>query len=141
MPLIIIVASQLLSAGSFAVAVVISATAWAWGSRILRAQTMSLRGRDFVEAARANGESMVRIIALEITPNLTAIIVSSFIGTVTFSILSEITLAFIGVTSISDWNWGMILFWAQSDQALAQGAWWLFLPAGHASPWSERLCP
>ncbi len=88
LPLIIIVASQLPSAGSFAVAVVISATAWAWGSRILRAQTLSLRRRDFVEAARANGESMLRIIALEITPNLTAIIVSSFIGTVTFSILS-----------------------------------------------------
>jgi len=130
LPLIIIVASQLPSAGSFAVAVVISATAWAWGSRILRAQTLSLRRRDFVEASRANGESMLRIIALEITPNLTAIIVSSFIGTVTFSILSEITLAFIGVTSISDWNWGTILFWAQSDQALAQGAWWWFIPAG-----------
>jgi len=130
LPLIIIVASQIPSAGSFAVAVVISATAWAWGSRILRAQTLSLRRRDFVEAARANGESMVRIIAFEITPNLTAIIVSSFIGTVTFSILSEITLAFIGVTSISDWNWGTILFWAQSDQALAQGAWWWFIPAG-----------
>ena len=130
LPLIIIVASQIPSAGSLAVAVVISATSWAWGSRILRAQTLSLRQRDFVEAARANGESMARIIAFEITPNLTAIIVSSFIGTVTFSILSEITLAFIGVTSISNWNWGTILFWAQSDQALAQGAWWWFVPAG-----------
>ena len=130
LPLIIIVASQIPSAGAVAVAVVISITSWAWGSRILRAQTLSLRRRDFVEAARANGESMVRIIASEITPNLTAIIVSSFIGTVTFSILSETTLAFIGVTSISDWNWGTILFWAQSDQALAQGAWWWFVPAG-----------
>ena len=130
LPLIIIVASQIPSAGSVAVAAVISVTSWAWGSRILRAQTMSLRRRDFVEAARANGESMLRIIAFEITPNLTAIIVSSFIGTVTFSILSEITLAFIGITSISDWNWGTILFWAQSDQALAQGAWWWFVPAG-----------
>lgn len=130
LPLIIIVASQIPSAGAIAVAVVISLTSWAWGSRILRAQTLSLRRRDFVEAARANGESMVRIIASEITPNLTAIIVSSFIGTVTFSILSEITLAFIGVTSISDWNWGTILFWAQSDQALAQGAWWWFVPTG-----------
>ena len=130
LPLIIIVASQVPSAGSIAVAAVISITSWAWGSRILRAQTMSLRRRDFVEAARANGESLFRIVAFEITPNLTAIIVSSFIGTVTFSILSEITLAFIGVTSISDWNWGTILFWAQSDQALAQGAWWWFVPAG-----------
>src|SRR5258706_7762555 len=46
--------------------------------------------------------------------------------------MSEITLAFIGISSISAWNWGTILFWAQSQQALAQGAWWWFVPAGLA---------
>ena len=46
--------------------------------------------------------------------------------------MSEITLAFIGISSISEWNWGTILFWAQSQQALAQGAWWWFVPAGLA---------
>ena len=130
LPLIIIIAGQLPSSGEITVAFVISITAWAWGSRILRAQTLSLRRRDFVEAARANGESLWRIVMYEILPNLTAIIASSFVGTVTFAILSEITLAFIGVTSISDWNWGTILFWAQSNQALARGAWWWFVPAG-----------
>ncbi|WP_242448439.1 ABC transporter permease [Cellulomonas sp. WB94] len=130
LPLIIIIAGQLPSSGELTVAFVISITGWAWGSRILRAQTLSLRRRDFVEAARANGESLWRIVMFEILPNLTAIIASSFVGTVTFAILSEITLAFIGVTSISDWNWGTILFWAQSNQALARGAWWWFVPAG-----------
>lgn len=130
LPLIIIIAGQLPSSGEITVAFVISITAWAWGSRILRAQTLSLRRRDFVEAARANGESLWRIVMYEILPNLTAIIASSFVGTVTFAILSEITLAFIGVTSISAWNWGTILFWAQSNQALARGAWWWFVPAG-----------
>ena len=130
LPLIIIVAGQLPDAGGLTVAVVISATGWAWGSRVLRAQTLSLRRRDFVEAARANGENLWRLIVCEILPNLTAVIAASFVGTVIFAILSEITLAFIGVTSISDWNWGTILFWAQSNQALAQGAWWWFVPAG-----------
>ncbi|NMM17374.1 MAG: ABC transporter permease [Cellulomonas sp.] len=130
LPLIIIIAGQLPSSGELTVAFVISITGWAWGSRILRAQTLSLRRRDFVEAARANGESLWRIVIFEILPNLTAIIASSFVGTVTFAILSEITLAFIGVTSISNWNWGTILFWAQSNQALARGAWWWFVPAG-----------
>ena len=46
--------------------------------------------------------------------------------------MSEITLAFIGISSVSEWNWGEILFWAQSQQALAQGAWWWFVPAGLA---------
>ncbi|GAB1693211.1 ABC transporter permease [Krasilnikovia sp. M28-CT-15] len=132
LPLIIIVASTLNNAGSTIVALVIGFTSWAWGARVLRAQTLSLRRRDYVEAARATGEKTWRIILFEILPNLTAIIASSFVGTVIFAVTSEITLAFIGVGSISNWNWGEILFWAQSQQALAQGAWWWFVPAGLA---------
>jgi len=130
LPLVIIIAGQLPDGGPVAIALIIAITGWAWGSRILRAQTLSLRRRDFVEAARANGESLWRIIGFEILPNLTAIIASSFVGTVIFATLSQIALAFIGVTSISEWNWGTILFWAQSNQALARGAWWWFVPAG-----------
>ncbi|QAY72711.1 ABC transporter permease [Agromyces protaetiae] len=130
LPLIIIIAGQLPSAGGLTVAVVIAVTGWAWGARVLRAQTLSLRKRDFIEAARANGERTWRIITAEILPNLTAIIASGFVGTVTFAVLSLITLAFIGIGSGSDWNWGTVLFWAQSQLALQRGAWWWFIPAG-----------
>jgi peptide/nickel transport system permease protein len=132
LPLIIIVGSALPTGGDYVVAVIIGFTSWAWGARILRAQTLSLRRRDYVEAARATGESTWRIILFEILPNLSAIIASGFVGTVIFAVMSEITLAFVGVNSFSDWNWGTILFWAQSQQALAQGAWWWFVPAGLA---------
>jgi peptide/nickel transport system permease protein len=131
LPLIIIVSSSI-NAGSMIVALVIGLTSWAWGARVLRAQTLSLRRRDYIEAARASGETTWRIIIFEILPNLTAIIASSFVGTVIFAVTSEITLAFIGIGGISNWNWGEILFWAQSEQALAQGAWWWFVPAGLA---------
>ncbi|MFF0394932.1 ABC transporter permease [Streptomyces sp. NPDC005248] len=130
LPLIIIIASLVSDAGDLLIASVIALTSWAWGARVLRAQTMSLRRRDYVEAARATGESTWRIILFEVLPNLTAVIASGFVGTVIFAILSEITLAFIGVADISNWNWGTVLFWAQSNQALAQGAWWWFVPAG-----------
>ncbi|WP_395245071.1 ABC transporter permease [Agromyces sp. MMS24-K17] len=130
LPLIIIIAGQLPSVGGLTVAVVIAVTGWAWGARVLRAQTLSLRRRDFVEAARASGERSWRIITAEIMPNLTAIIASGFVGTVTFAVLSLITLAFIGIGSGGDWNWGTILFWAQSQLALQRGAWWWFIPAG-----------
>jgi peptide/nickel transport system permease protein len=99
---------------------------------VLRAQTLSLRRRDYIEASRATGEKTWRIILFEILPNLTAIIASGFVGTVIFAVTSEITLAFIGIGSDTGWNWGTILFWAQSQQALAQGAWWWFVPAGLA---------
>ncbi|HEV7962218.1 MAG TPA: ABC transporter permease [Actinoplanes sp.] len=131
LPLIIIVASTV-NAGSLIVALVIGFTSWSWGARVLRAQTLSLRRRDYVEAARATGEKTWRLIFFEILPNLTAIIASGFVGTVIFAVGAEITLAFIGIGGISNWNWGEILFWAQSQQALAQGAWWWFIPAGLA---------
>ncbi|MFB8349266.1 ABC transporter permease [Streptomyces niveus] len=130
LPLIIIIASFVSDAGDLLIAAVIAFTSWAWGARVLRAQTLSLRKRDYVEAARATGEPTWRIICFEIMPNLTAVIASGFVGTVIFAVLLEITLAFIGVADISNWNWGTVLFWAQSNQALAQGAWWWFVPAG-----------
>ncbi|MCU1549657.1 MAG: transporter permease [Glaciihabitans sp.] len=130
LPLIIIVTGSLPDSGNLLIALVLALTGWAWGARILRSQTLSLRGRDFIEAARANGESTWRIVWFETLPNLTAIIASSFISTVTFAVLSQTTLAFIGVTSLSDWSWGTVLYWAQSNQALARGAWWWFVPAG-----------
>lgn len=132
LPLIIIVTAAVPGGGDTLVALIIGFTSWAWGARVLRAQTLSLRRRDYVEAARATGESTWRIIIFEILPNLTAIIASGFVGTVIFAVTSEITLAFIGIGSVSSWNWGTILFWAQSQQALAQGAWWWFVPAGLA---------
>ena len=132
LPLIIIITSTIQDAGDTLVAVVIGCTSWAWGARVLRAQTLSLRRRDYVEAARATGEKTWRIIGFEVMPNLTAVIASNFVGTVVFAVLSEITLAFIGISGTADWNWGTILFWAQSQQALDQGAWWWFVPAGLA---------
>lgn len=132
LPLIIIITSIVEQASDTLVALIIGGTSWAWGARVLRAQTLSLRRRDYVEAARATGEGTGRIILFEILPNLTAILASGFVGTVIFAVMSEITLAFIGISSVSSWNWGTILFWAQGQQALAQGAWWWFVPAGLA---------
>ncbi|WP_306208242.1 ABC transporter permease [Actinoplanes sp. RD1] len=132
LPLIIIVTAAVPSGGAVLVALIIGFTSWAWNARVLRAQTLSLRRRDYIEASRANGEKTWRIIIFEILPNLTAIIASGFVGTVIFAVTSEITLAFIGIGADSGWNWGTILFWAQSQQALGQGAWWWFVPAGLA---------
>jgi len=129
LPLIIIVASQFQDPNVVLIAGVLAITGWAWGARVLRAQTMSLRNRDFIQAARVNGEPLLRIIAVEMLPNLLAVIASSFVGTVTAAILAQTTLAFVGVTPISNWNWGTILFWAQSNNAFPD-KWWWYLPAG-----------
>ncbi|WP_297370289.1 ABC transporter permease [Cryobacterium sp.] len=129
LPLIIIVASQFENPPLILIAVVLAATGWAWGARVLRAQTMSLRNRDFIQAARANGEPLHRIILVEMLPNLMAIIASSFVGTVTAAVLGLTTLAFIGVIPITNLNWGTILFWAQQNGAFPD-FWWWYIPAG-----------
>ena len=130
LPLMIVITAMMSKPSAWMVIAVIALTGWAWGARVMRSQTLSLAGRDFVEAARANGEKSSRIIFFEIMPNLTAIIASTFINTVIAAVLSEVTLAYIGVASLSDWNWGTILYWAQTSGAFQQGAWWWFVPAG-----------
>ncbi|MBL0885765.1 ABC transporter permease [Myceligenerans indicum] len=130
-PLMIIVASQYDDPSLFLISAVLAITGWAWGARVLRAQTMSLRSRDFVQAARANGEPLWRIITVEMLPNLTAVIASSFVGTVTAAVLGLTTLAFIGVIPITNLNWGTILYWAQQNGAFPE-FWWWYVPAGLA---------
>lgn len=129
LPLMIIIASQFQDPPLVLIAAVLGLTGWAWGARVLRAQTMSLRNRDFVQAARANGEPLHRIILVEMLPNLMAIIASSFVGTMTAAVLGLTTLAFIGVIPVSNLNWGTILFWAQQNSAFPD-YWWWYVPAG-----------
>jgi len=132
LPLAIILAAYLPHSGSFGIILVISITSWAWGARVLRAQTLSLRHRDFVEAARATGERTSQIILRDILPNQIAVIAASFLGTVTGAILTQAGLAFLGLTDVTEWSWGTILYWAQVSSALLTGAWWWFVPAGLA---------
>ncbi|HEY4022197.1 MAG TPA: dipeptide/oligopeptide/nickel ABC transporter permease/ATP-binding protein [Pseudonocardiaceae bacterium] len=130
LPLTVIVAAYLPHTGQVGLIIVIALTGWAWGARVLRAQTLSLRKRDFVEAARASGQGSLRIITSEILPNQTAIIAAAFLGNVVSAILTEAGLAFLGLTDLTQWSWGGILYWAQNGNVLLSGAWWWFVPAG-----------
>lgn len=130
LPLVIVLAGYLPNKGALSVAIVISVSGWAWGARVQRAQTLSIRRRDFIEAARIAGESTMRIILFEILPNEWAIVATNFLFTVIFAILTEAALAFLGLANVSEWSWGTMLYWAQNDSALQVGAWWWFVPPG-----------
>ena len=130
LPLVIVLAGYLHGAGTLPVAVVIAVTAWPWTARVLRAQTLSLRTRDYVQAARVAGESTTRIIWFEIVPNEIPLIAAQFLITVLYAILIQAGLAFLGVGSVTTWSWGTMLYWAQNASALSFGAWWWFVPPG-----------
>ena len=98
----------------------------------MRAQTLSIRNRDFVAASQETGERTWRIIAFEIIPNEVSLIAASFVNTVLYAIGASVALAFIGVADLNSWSLGTMLYWAQSQQALQLGAWWWFVPPGLA---------
>jgi peptide/nickel transport system permease protein len=132
LPLLIVLLGYLPRTGQTATILVLAGLGWPWGARVIRAQTLSIRGRDFVAAARETGESGWRIITFEIVPNEVSLIAANFVNTVLYAIGASVALAFIGLTNTSTWSLGTILFWAQGEEALQLGAWWWFLPPGLA---------
>ncbi|GCE22664.1 ABC transporter permease [Dictyobacter kobayashii] len=130
-PLAIVLAAFFPVKGSLTIAAVIMLTSWAYNSRVLRAQTMTMRSRDFIEAARASGEYSWRLIFMEILPNEIAIVTSGFIGTTVYVILTAASLEFLGLgNGANNISWGTMLYWAQNGNAVLEGAWWWFLPPG-----------
>ena len=96
------------------IGLIIAFTGWAWGARVLRLQTLSLRERDYVTSAQIIGERSWRIIGWEIVPNLLPLVASSFLFTVLYGVGTYTALAFLGLINTEHWSWGAILFWAQS---------------------------
>ncbi len=132
LPLLILLLGYLPQKGQLATIVVLSVLGWPWGARVIRAQALAIRNRDFVAAARETGESTWRIITVEIVPNQVSLIAASFVNTVLYAIGASVALAFLGLADVSSWSLGTMLYWAQSGQALQLGAWWWFVPPGLA---------
>ncbi|WP_030148965.1 ABC transporter permease [Mycetocola saprophilus] len=130
LPLMIVIASYLQNGGIVMIIAVIVVTGWAWGARVLRSQTQTLRSRDFVTAARFAGDSSFRIIFREILPNMTSLITGSFFGAATAAILAEAGLEFLGLGDPTTVSWGTMLFWAQNSNALLTGQWLLLFAPG-----------
>ena len=129
LPLAIIIAAYLPS-GPLTLAFVLVVTGWAWNARVVRAQTLATRNRDFVAAAVVAGESSFNIITREILPTMTSILVAQIIGSTVYAIGAQVGLEFLGLGDVSTVTWGTILYWAQNDSALLTGAWWTFAPTG-----------
>lgn len=140
LPLLLVIAAYVPIKGPLAIVAVISITGWAWGARVLRSQTMSLRNRDFVQAARMSGESTWRIIFTEVMPNMISLTVSSFIFAVIGAIFTEASLEFLGLGDVSAISWGTILFNAQQYTSMQAGAWWNFMAPGLAIAITVTAC-
>ena len=132
LPLMIVIATYVPGRGVGVIVIVVVLTGWAWGARVLRAQTATLRTRDFVAAAEFSGERPHRIVFREILPNMVSLVAASFLGAATAAVLGEAGLEFIGLGNPNTISWGTMLFWAQNDSALLTGQWAQILAPGLA---------
>lgn len=130
LPLVIVIASYVQNQSILLVILVLSLTGWAGGARVLRSQTLSVRNRDYVLAAKVSGEKTWRVVAVEILPNLLPVMSSGFVFAIVGAILAEAGLSFIGIGATGALTWGTMLANAGSGQALLFGAWWWFAPPG-----------
>jgi peptide/nickel transport system permease protein len=129
LPLLIVLASYVPSAGMSVIVLIVGLTGWPWGARTMRAQVSTLRGRDFVTAARLAGDSLWRILAREIIPNMLSLVMANFLGAATQGLLTAVGLEFLGFGNPSQVSWGSMLYWAENSSALLMGQWaWILAP-------------
>jgi peptide/nickel transport system permease protein len=121
LPLLIILAAYLSGAGTVAIMGALTVTSWAFGARQIRAQGLSLRSRDFLEAARVRGERRSYIIVVEILPTMISLVVASFLGISVYVVATAAGLQYLGLGTTDQITWGTMLHDAQQNEALAAG--------------------
>jgi peptide/nickel transport system permease protein len=129
LPMAVLLAAYL-PASTTSLFAVLVITGWAWNARVIRANVLAVRSKDFVAAAMVSGESRLHIVFREILPNMVNLISSCFISATVYAIGAEVGLEFLGLGDLNLITWGTNLYWASNDAALLTGAWWMILPTG-----------
>jgi peptide/nickel transport system permease protein len=128
---ILIIVAAYLTVHSYATeAVLIGLTSWPWAARAVRAQTFTLKTRDFVDVARLTGRSRRQIIATEIAPNMSSYLLMMFILLFGGAILIGASLDFLGLGPAEQVSLGLMMNNAFLASALLLGTWWWFVPPG-----------
>jgi peptide/nickel transport system permease protein len=131
-PLLIVASAYLKNRGSLNMILILGLTLWAFEARILRAQALTLRNRDFILAAKVAGEPTWRIVVFELMPNMISRIAAAFVLVFYISLLTAAGLQFLGLGDMNSQSWGVTLYWAQVNSAVLQGEWWPFVFPGVA---------
>lgn len=129
LPLCMVLASML-GASVLNIILVIGFTSWSGTSRIVRAQTLSVKEQQYVERTRSIGAKNGHIVMKHILPNVFPIIFSETVLIAASAIGTETTLSFLGLGDTTQPSWGMILYYANATGSVSKGAWWYFIPAG-----------
>ena len=130
--LLLVATAYLAARGLLVEAAFIGLTSWPWAARAIRAQTFSLKSREFVDLARISGVSSWRVIFGEIAPNMSSYLFLTFVLLFGGSILIAASLDFIGLGPTDGTSLGLMMYNAVAWSALQLGLWWWFVPPGIA---------
>lgn len=131
LPLLLIMVALIEPSNPWLVGIILNIQGWAGGSRGIRGQTLALRNKEYVEAARAMGEPTSKVLFKEILPELMPMIMIGFLGGATSIISASVGLYFLGILPYTNQNWGVVLNQAyQQSGALynLEAAHWLLVP-------------
>ena len=131
LPLAIALAA-VLGQGDVSITIAIAVTSWPGTARLIRAQTLAVEARPFIERARALGARDGQLVVRQVLPNVAPFILVSSTLTVASAILSETTLTFLGLGNPVEVSWGSMINQALFQGAVTRGAWWYILPPGIA---------
>jgi peptide/nickel transport system permease protein len=130
LPLMIVLAAYL-GPSYRTIIIVIGILVWARPARVIRAQVLSLKSLDYVEAALALGSRAGRVMIRHILPAVLPLALAQFILAASNAILIEASLSFLGLGDPTAKSWGTVLYYAQARNAFLRGAWiWWVLPPG-----------
>lgn len=129
-PVLIIAATFWREMPLIVVSLLIGLFEWTGGARRIRAQALSLRGRDFTTGLRTIGESKLRIVFVEVMPHLFGILSPIFLTLIAAGVGMQASMAMLGIGSAAEPSWGLIINYAFGMNALFRGMWWWFVPPG-----------
>lgn len=126
--ILVVVATNVRTMTVGIMAVIIALLAWRLPTRSIRAQTLSLRERAYVQIAKLNGVGELELIVKEVLPNLLPYIAATFVATVSWAILITIGLEALGLGPQNEFTLGMMIYWSQFYGAVLRGMWWWWAP-------------
>lgn len=129
LPLMMVLAA-ILGTSIWNIIFVIGITGWAGTARVVRAQTLSVKERQFVERTVSIGAGSGHIMARHILPNVFPLVFANTVLVAAVAIVSETTLSFLGLGDPAMASWGMMLHYAFESGATSAGAYWYYLPPG-----------
>ncbi len=128
LPVLVLVASMLRGRmGVLGLGVVLAVFGWAWDARLIRAQILSLREREFTKTAILSGMTSLRLVLHEHLPFVVPLIMATAINNISFVIGTEIVLAVFGLSSLETPTLGTMIYWSVNYQAMLLGIWWWIL--------------